>query len=124
MITFATILQSAKGIAPLMGTMALSLALLAGCSTSGRKQASDTVTVTMTQEGTVEMSGERIELSRLPRAIKSRGATSRTAIKVVVPEDVSATRVKKMNETLVAGGYPRIIFTKPLKATTEKRKLR
>ena len=125
MTTFAIIYQNARRIAFAMGVFALSLVLVTGCSSpSSNKSGRKSIGLTITHKGSVVLDGSTVSLNRLPQALKSRGATSRTAIKVVVPENVSSEMVKDISETLVSGGYPRIIFSKPRKAIADKKEIR
>lgn len=119
---FAIIFRNDSGRCAMMAAGALCLALIAGCtSTSSQQKGVKSVDVTMTLRGSVLIDGNIVPLRRLPNALKSRGATSRTAIRIVVPDNVSEEAVRNISETLVSSGYPRMIFSKPLKASAVKK---
>jgi hypothetical protein len=93
-----------------------------GCASMGGDGLS-VAKVTINDAGTVYLGEERVLLAKLPKELKAYGARRATAIEVEVPASTSPAYLRQITETLVAGGYPRIIFTKPLKkeATVEKK---
>lgn len=89
--------------------------LISGCATTPRSA----IDVAISPTGVVSVESKPVTLSRLPAELKNQGATRRTAIYVSVPLDSSPAEMKTLSETLVAGGYPRIMFTKPQKAVAQ-----
>ncbi len=94
---------------------------LAGCSsTSHATGGVKSLTVEVSQRGSILFEGHPVQRSRLAKALKRAGATSRTAIRVSLPKNTSPSVAKQLTETLVAAGLPRVIFSTPRKATAEK----
>ena len=87
-----------------------------GCASIGGKPL-ESATIRITPEGTLFLDDKRVPLEQVSRELKSRGATSATGVYIEIPPGLSAQDMQKVSGTLVAGGFPRIIFTKPKSAT-------
>ncbi len=100
---------------PMFAALLLIAALVTGCATTPPSA----MNVSVSPDGAVMLGVEPVVLKKLPAKLKSRGATQNTAIYVAVPENSSPALLRDLSETLVAAGYPRIIFTKPQKAIAD-----
>lgn len=89
-----------------------------GCATSGAGKLSK-IEIRVSPEGTVFVADERVAMSTLARTLKSRGAGANTAVYVEIPHHTSPDYMETLTETLVKGGLPRIMFTKPRRAVAE-----
>ncbi len=92
--------------------------LAAGCATTRGPGIAD-IEVQATADDAFYIGEQRVPLARLSRELKSRGAGRQTAVHVEIPQDFGTLKMKRITETLVQGGLPRVVFTKPRRATAE-----
>jgi len=95
---------------------ALCLLCLPGCDESAIQGDGTEVHVTVQPGGTVEVAGKRTDLSRLPKTLKSAGATRETRIVMHIPDDPDPNLVREITRVLSAGGFYKFILAKPRRA--------
>ncbi|MFT5240556.1 MAG: biopolymer transport protein ExbD [Candidatus Promineifilaceae bacterium] len=119
MITCVTTLRMIRSLFSTVVVAALVLATFSGCGTTHGNGTSGpkSIVVEISTRGSILVSGTPVRESKLVKALKRQGATSRTAIRVVIPLNPPRGAVKRITEKLVAGGLPRVIFSTPRKAT-------
>lgn len=91
-----------------------------GCA-SFSGPAPSTITMRVTPDGVLLLDDTPVLMAKLPHELKSRGANSQTSIHVAVPEQPSSQQLRQITETLATSGFPRVIFTKPQKASAATR---
>lgn len=115
----ATILRTVRR-ATLLLIASFVLIGLAGCSsTPNAADGVKSLTVEVNRHGSIVFNGYPVKPSRLANTLKRAGATSRTAIKISLPEQASPSIATELTEKLVSEGLPRVIFSTPRKATAE-----
>jgi biopolymer transport protein ExbD len=119
MIMCVTILRMIKSLFLTVFVAALVVATFAGCSTTNGngKSGPKSMVVEISSQGSIRVAGTPVRQSKLVKALKRQGATQRTAIRVALPPNPPRGAAKRITETLVAGGLPRVIFSTPRKAT-------
>jgi hypothetical protein len=80
-----------------------------------------TVEVAYTNRGQVAWNGQAMDVARLPKKLKSLGATADTTITIGIPADAPAQWLMALSRELTAAGLRRFIFAKPrqISATAE-----
>ncbi|MDE0837851.1 MAG: hypothetical protein OSB41_02260 [Kiritimatiellae bacterium] len=110
-----------KSIFSTVVVAALVIVTFSGCGTTNGngKSGPKSIVVEISSQGSIRVAGKPVRQSKLAKALKRQGATSRTAIRIVLPPHPPRDTAKRITETLVAGGLPRVIFSTPRKATAE-----
>jgi biopolymer transport protein ExbD len=104
----------------------LACALPCGCATSvakektTKKQKSPQVTIRMNEQGQIYVGDTKTGLKGLVRHLKRKGYPTSTHVTIEIPQNASSDAMKKIGQTLAAGQYFSMHFTRPRVATAVK----
>jgi biopolymer transport protein ExbD len=102
-----------RGVSVWLGAV-LAVALAAGCATAPR---GGSVDVTLDGNGTLHVGDRAVALHALADAVRGAGAVRDTRICVALPAEAAQADVRRIVRALAAGGFPKVVFTRPRKAS-------
>jgi len=84
-----------------------------GCARLGLVEKPDELAVRVAYDGSVVLDDKTVNLNRLAKKLKAKGADGTTLIRVSVPENLAPAHLSAVSAALSANGFRRIIFVGP-----------
>jgi biopolymer transport protein ExbD len=90
-----------------------------GCASMG--SAAKSVEISVTRSNELRINGRPVNVGKLGRKLRSMGATARTQIVVLAPEDMSEEARTVITNALGTEGFRRVIFKGPKQVKVYKK---
>ena len=97
-----------------------SVLVLAGCAST--KKRTEPPTIMLTEFGSVCLDGRMVPMAQLTGRLKKMGIKPQSGLSIQISPNASKSSMQTLSSALISGGYPRFVFTAPIKATVEVKK--